>query len=194
MKNMFLSPQVKIGMICLFMAATLGYSLVEKRKIDELTSQDNFLILKELPEVNLTEFETGRALDNKALLAGRTEALLVHFWGTWCAPCEAELPDFIKFADKFKDKGVKALLLAVQDDDKAIKKYLRRYGRLPDNIVIAHDKNGDLLSVFGTAKVPETYLFNNSGKSLNKFVGPQDWAQSSYTDRMNFYLSLNQSE
>lgn len=182
----------KLAIIALIMASTLAYSILEKRKIDELTSAENNLILKELPEFVFPPVKgylgsTEITKDN--IFDGGYQAVLIHFWGTWCAPCEAELPEFLEFVEAYKEKGVKVVLLAVQDSDKKINKFLKRFSDLPSNVVVAHDEKGDSMLTFGTVKVPETYLFAKSGKNLNKYIGPQDWKHKSYKDRLNFYLS-----
>lgn len=179
----------KLSIIALIMASTLAYSLLQKRKIDELTSSDNHIILKTIPEFELPGMFGQPTITESNIFDGGYEAVLVHFWGTWCAPCEAELPDFLEFVKGLKEKKVKAVLLAVTDDDTKIKKFLRRFGELPSNVVVAHDQPGKSMLTFGTVKVPETYLFAKSGKTLNKYVGPQDWKHKSYKDRMDFYLS-----
>ena len=180
----------KLGMIALIVASTLAYSIVEKRKIEALTSAENHIILKSLPdfEIPFIKKELG-ILNSSNVFDGGYEAVLVHFWGTWCAPCEAELPEFLEFVESFKAQKVKAVLLAVQDDDTKIKKFLRRFGDLPENVVVVHDQPGKSMLTFGTVKVPETYLFAKNGKTLNRYVGPQDWKHNSYKDRMKFYLS-----
>lgn len=182
----------KLAIIALIMASTLGYSILEKRKIDKLTSPENHLILKELPEFSFPPVKgrEGSVVINKQnLFDGGYQAALIHFWGTWCAPCEAELPEFLEFVQNYKEKGVRVILLAVQDSDKKINKFLKRFGELPSNVVVVHDEKGDSMLTFGTVKVPETYLFAKSGKNLNKYIGPQDWKHKSYKDRMEFYLS-----
>lgn len=192
------SFSVKLAIIALIMASTLAYSIVKKRKIDKLTSAENNLILKTLPDFNFPAVK-GRNdsfdLTKENVFGQEYQAVLIHFWGTWCAPCEAELPEFLDFVRTFKDQKVRAVLLAVQDDDKKINKFLKRFGELPSNVVVAHDLKGDSMLTFGTVKVPETYLFARNGKNLNKYIGPQDWKHKSYKDRMNFYLSsLNNSQ
>lgn len=179
---------MKISVVALIIAMTLGYSIIKKRQVDKLTNTENNLILKELPRFEVPALDGG-FVSSRNLFSDGSRAALVHFWGTWCGPCEAELPEFIEFVRKNKDKGVKALLLAVQDDDVAIKKYLKRFGKLPENIVLAHDKEGKSMITFGTVKVPETYLFAANGKNLNKFVGPQTWSLQAIQNRLEFYLS-----
>lgn len=38
---------------------------------------------------------------------------VVNFWATFCKPCIAEIPAFIKVTDKYKDKKVKLLLVSL---------------------------------------------------------------------------------
>ncbi len=179
---------MKISVIALIMAATLGYSILKKREIDKLTNSENNLILKQIPKFEVQGLDGG-FISPETLFKDGNQAALIHFWGTWCGPCEAELPEFIEFVRQNKDKGVKALMLAVQDDDVKIKKYLKRFGTLPENIILAHDKEGKSMLTFGTVKVPETYLFAANGKNLFKFVGPQTWSLQAIQNRLEFYLA-----
>lgn len=187
-KNQNIPWSTKISILALIFAITLGYALVSKKEIDRITNQEDHLILKKIPGFQLKEFNKDNIVNPETLFRGNGKLAFVHFWGTWCGPCEAELPDFIEFMKSQEGKGINAVLLAVNDEDKKIAKFMKRFGKLPDNIILAHDKSGKLLSEFGTVKVPETYLFRKDGKSLNKYIGAQDWNHRSFTQRMDFYL------
>jgi len=39
--------------------------------------------------------------------------LVINFWATFCKPCIAEIPDFIKIAEKYKSQQVKLLLVSL---------------------------------------------------------------------------------
>ncbi len=43
--------------------------------------------------------------------ATRKKALVLDFFGTFCAPCKRELPHVIALNDKWKDKGVEVILI-----------------------------------------------------------------------------------
>jgi hypothetical protein len=99
------------------------------------------------------------------------------------------MPAFLIFADKVKSKGIKFYLIAVGDEVANVKKFLKKFPVVPENVVIAIDLDNTIMDLFGTLKVPETFLFNSSGKHVNKFVGPQEWSQESYISRLDFLLN-----
>lgn len=184
-----MSASSKILTIVVLFTLTLAYSLYEKNKfteIDRMSAANP--ILEAIPNFSLAEVYTNEIVDQQSIFVGSRGAL-VHFWGTWCAPCEAELPEFLDLAKDLKEMGINVILLAVNDDNGKIKKFLKRFGQLPENVKVVHDEKGELLNTFGTVKVPETYLFGASGKNLNKFIGPQDWKLDSYKTRILNYLS-----
>ena len=165
------------------MGLTLAYSLFEKKQFSSMVNVgDADPILQSMPN-----FELDLVLEDKKITLNDfkdAKATFVHFWGTWCAPCEHEFPDFLKFAKKFEKDNVKFLLLAVNDDNKKIKKFLKRFKNLPTNVIIAHDKSGASMTLFGTVKVPETYLFDSSFRNLKKFIGPQSWEMAAFAPRV----------
>lgn len=182
-----MSRSVKIFILSAIVCLTLVFSILENRKISELTSVENQLILKELPEF---EYEFLDAKDKKKFgeIANKNwiadagfRGIFVHFWGTWCGPCEKELPEFVELSQKLEKEKIAFLIVAVNDKKKDIAKYRKRkLKESPENAFWLLDAKGVFLDSFGTVKVPETYLFNGSGKNLRKYIGPQDWTLSDF--------------
>lgn len=61
-----------------------------------------------LPEMSISKYE-----EVKAQYKGKV--ILVNFFASWCPPCKAEIPDFIKVYNKYKDKFV-IIGISIDDD------------------------------------------------------------------------------
>lgn len=107
---------------------------------------------------------------------------LVHFWATWCGPCQKELPELLKFVEETPQ--VKLTLISVEDaeDGPRIERYLKSYGarwksyRAPAGGVASEINMG--------YSVPRTYLLNQKGEVLRPFYGVQKWKEESLKDRI----------
>ena len=179
----------KLAIIFLVLALTYLYAIWEKQKY--YSHDDNYsatLVLKDLPSFNIYTLDAKKISVNPGSLNG-ARGVFVHLWGTWCGPCETEMPTFLAYAEKVKSKGIKFYLIAVGDEVNNVKKFLTKFPAIPENVTIAMDLDNSIMDLFGTLKVPETFLFNSTGKHINKFVGPQDWSQESYLSRLDFWLN-----
>lgn len=177
---------------CLLIVALLGLTFLYasyERKVFYGSSADNSApVLKVLPEFNVNDVATNATIKSTDFVAA-SAGTFVHIWGTWCAPCEKEMPEFLSYAGKVQDTGVKFLLVAVNDEEAKIKKFLTRFPNIPKNVTFVIDKENRVMDQLGTLKVPETFLFSSAGKHINKFIGPQDWLSESYVTRLSFWLN-----
>lgn len=181
---------VKIFAISLLIFGVLLYSVYQRDMYRKVSDARTDLILKELPQGEFSLVGQNKKTSLNSLLEGTTNGLLVHFWGTWCGPCEQELPSFISFAKDLEKNGISFALMAINDDELSIKKFLAKYPELSSNIKLFLDNNGETLSKFGVLKVPETYLFSKSGKAIKKFVGPQEWDRPYFRDYLGQMLNF----
>ncbi|TDJ09278.1 MAG: TlpA family protein disulfide reductase [Deltaproteobacteria bacterium] len=188
---MSLSFPGKIFVVVVIICSTFLYSRYQKNKYIDLSVQNAAPILTKLPDLALLEISTDKLLSTRDLI-GKTSGVFAHLWGTWCAPCEAEMPEFLKFADKLKEKNITFLLIAVSDEKKKIKKFMRRFGKLSPHIKVVLDVEGKAMDQFGLGRVPETFLFEGmTGTFTKRFVGPQNWEMESYLHQALSSLSLN---
>lgn len=182
----------KLLIIAVVLGFTFVYSYYERNKFYNNERSQEY-VLKELPDFNVKNIGVDTFINSKAHAATGT-GLFVHLWGTWCAPCETEMPDFLEYAQKVEEKGVRFLLVAVNDEEVKIQKFLKRFPNIPKNVTFVIDHENRVLDLLGTLKVPETFLFSPTGKHINKFIGPQEWRSPSYVTRLNFWLGGQEGE
>lgn len=170
--------------IIAFFGATFGYVAFEAFKLDgKLTEyskrQDSSKALSALPKIELPYFNKPASSFNLKKSAEEGNYLFIHFWATWCGPCETEFPELIKLTEMMKDKkNVKFLFITVNDKVKEVKKFLKKF-KNKSNFVILVDNEFIHQNYFGTFKLPETYLFGPDTSLIKKYVGPQKWSDSS---------------
>jgi thiol-disulfide isomerase/thioredoxin len=56
---------------------------------------------------------------NQALAQWRGKVMVVNFWASWCEPCRKEIPEFIQLQEKFGDKGLVFIGIAVDQKERA---------------------------------------------------------------------------
>ena len=185
MKSSFFT---KLAIIFAILGMTYLYALYERNRFVKMDEESlGAPVLKTLPIFNLQTFPTAVAVTDKDLL-GKGRGFFFHIWGSWCGPCEEEMPQFLDYARKVKDLGINFALVAVNDKAEDVDKFMKRFGQLPENVTIYIDTENKIMEKFGTFKVPETFLFDSQGKNANKFVGPQDWLADSYVTRLDTWL------
>lgn len=109
------------------------------------------------------------------LSAPSGKLLVVHFWATWCAPCEEELPGLLAWWREAKaDPRIELVAVSVDEDWKTVDGFLakRKAGDLP----LALDPKKSAATTFGTLKFPETWVLAPDGTILIHQIGPQDWS------------------
>ncbi|MBA2403536.1 MAG: TlpA family protein disulfide reductase [Bdellovibrionales bacterium] len=169
----------RILVIILIVAATIGYSVYQKNSLkSQLVSESKSeAVLNKLPTAEFSTLEGEPFNVDELYTKERVDLLVVHYWGTWCAPCEAELPDLLQLIKRFEGQpNVKFLLVAANDEVIKIKKHLKTLA-IPNKASLYWllDNKNVHREAFGTTRVPETFVFSSDKTTLRKFTGPQEW-------------------
>jgi thiol-disulfide isomerase/thioredoxin len=118
--------------------------------------------------------------DIKENLGKQASKYLVHFWASWCDPCEKEMPEFLEMALHLANREhdpIKTILVAVNSPYHKIRKFLS-FLRVQDgkeSYIFVNDGDGRQAEKFGTYRLPETYLVDHEGVIVRKFIGAQNW-------------------
>jgi len=113
---------------------------------------------------------------NPAML--RNKVVLLQFWGTWCAPCRAEIHDLIVLHEKYKSFGFEIIGVNTGengDDERTVKRFvdttLFSGKKIPWRILHEglgeRQNNRTMTKYYGIDELPVLILIGRDGKVLN---------------------------
>ncbi len=103
------------------------------------------------------------------------KVVLVNFWATSCTTCVKEMPHMVETYQKYKDKGLDFVAVAMSYDPPAFVSNFAESRRLPFKVAI--DNTGEVARRFGDVQLtPTTYLLNKRGEIVKRYVGEPDFA------------------
>ena len=104
----------------------------------------------------------------------RGKVIVLNFWASWCPPCRQEMPGFITLQDKFRERGLVFIGLAL-DERAKVQSYLQES---PVNypILIGDDSAFDLAGAIGNQQggLPFSVLLDRDGRIVAAKIGAWD--------------------
>jgi cytochrome c biogenesis protein CcmG/thiol:disulfide interchange protein DsbE len=110
----------------------------------------------------------------------RGHVVILNFWATWCIPCIEEVPSLVALQHRMPD--VKVVAISSDEDAAAYRQFL------VDNHVdflTVREASSRTPKMYGTIKIPETYVIDRNGILRRKFVSAQDWTSPEILDYLN---------
>lgn len=106
----------------------------------------------------------GKTIDEKAIsLADYTgKVVLVDFWGTWCGPCVASLPELAGLHEKYNAKGFEILGVAADEAD-TLREFLKKKPLAWAHVV---DAESEIATKYEIEAFPTTLLIDKQGKHV----------------------------
>jgi cytochrome c biogenesis protein CcmG/thiol:disulfide interchange protein DsbE len=120
---------------------------------------------KAAPDFELKDAE-GKAVK---LADYKGKVVLLDFWATWCGPCAIEIPWFVEFQRKYKDRGFEVLGISMDDDGwKAITPFVESK-KINYRVLLGNDSTGDLYG--GVEALPTTFVIDREGRIASVHIG-----------------------
>ena len=114
----------------------------------------------------LLKDDAGRAVK---LSDYRGKVVLLNFWATWCGPCKIEIPWFMDFETRYKDRGFAVLGISMDEEGwEVVKPYIADH-RINYRILLGNDEVGQKYG--GVDSLPTTFVIDRQGRVVSRHVG-----------------------
>ncbi len=108
-------------------------------------------------------------LEGKEVTNGRyrKRVMLVNFWGTWCAPCLKELPEFDRLYRRYRKAGMTLVAIATDEEAEPVKKLVAKR-KLKAKVLLGGEAYA---GQYGAPNFPFTYVVDTKGTIVGSYHG-----------------------
>ena len=104
------------------------------------------------------------------------KTIFLNFWGTWCPPCRAEMPDIQKLYETYDTEGDDALivlgvaapLMGQETSEEGIAEFLEENGY---TYPVLMDTEWELFEGYGIYSFPTTFMIDRDGNVFGYVSG-----------------------
>jgi cytochrome c-type biogenesis protein len=115
-----------------------------------------------------------------SLASYRGKVVLVNMWGTWCEPCQGEIPTLIQLQDDYSGKGFTVLGVATNDDKDRVVPFVntRKFEVGGKDVTMNYPivmGSDEISTAFGgLLGMPTSFLINRNGDIVKRYIGSLD--------------------
>ena len=142
------------GLVVLAVAAGAAVGIGRKSAVDSPDPRAEAVFAARLPDNTGVQHDLARY---------RGKVVVVNFWATWCAPCIEEMPGFVRLQEKYRDRGLVFVGVAIDDPD-AVGPFMKKLG-VNYPVLTAEAAGYELLKSAGDSKgvMPYTLVIDRQG-------------------------------
>ena len=97
------------------------------------------------------------------------QVVLLNFWATWCGPCKIEMPWFVDFQRKYKDRGFAVVAVSLDEEGWEVVRPYAEEMQFNFPVVVGND---EMASKFGDVyALPTTLMINKEGEIVSTHTG-----------------------
>ncbi len=146
------------------------------------------------PDIRLVSRGSAASFPARWLADPAGDVFLVHFWASWCRPCEAEMESLLAFYagpyGALRDRGL--VLLSVSNDVrmKDVRGFAEEHA-VP--FPIFYDSLRELNDRLRMPWIPGSVVIDRSGAVVDRLYGEQDWQSEALLARLENHLLPQQN-
>ena len=103
----------------------------------------------------------------------RGKIVLLHFYGTWCAPCEVEMPELVRLRRAYSEDIL--LMIGVAVNETEAERNVRQW---IDKFTMTYPQalaTPEIVAAYWVQGVPITYIIDPEGRIRYRFEGERDF-------------------
>jgi thiol-disulfide isomerase/thioredoxin len=102
------------------------------------------------------------------------KVVVVDFWATWCPPCRAEIPGYVKLQEKYGKDGLVVVGISLDQQGPGIVKEFMAKNKMNYPVVMGDEAVAQ--SFGGIEAIPTTFIIDRAGNIRDKKIGGEEAA------------------
>ena len=152
------------------------------------TQTDSTKVAQENKQATNNDLLTFTMTDTKGVIRQSSEwigkkPVVINVWGTWCPPCRAEIPAFVKAYEIYKDKGIEILGVAVRDTPDKVLTFAGQNNMHWEMMLFTDEA---LQKRFNIQSVPTTIFVDRTGKVMEIYNPRSKTMTESFSGAMHY--------
>ncbi len=122
----------------------------------------------------------------QALLAAQEgQVVVVNFWASWCPPCRAEMPSLQRLSERWRDRGVSVITVAVADNPSNVEDY---FWEISADLPVIDDHERVISRAWAARAIPTTVIIDRRQRIRLRGQGTIDWDASAIDRQLQTLL------
>ena len=105
--------------------------------------------------------------------------VMVHFWASWCRPCQREIPTIQKMIRQIDRSKLKLVMINTAETEDEVFIFLTSHATELDSYL---DRNGSITERWQPRGLPSSFFVDPEGKIRFLALGGRPWDQKEYLD------------
>ncbi|HAM81216.1 thiol-disulfide oxidoreductase ResA [Ornithinibacillus bavariensis] len=150
--------------ILVLLVIAVAYALVANLNKDKAI----YSVGDEAPDFQLNQVNDHNELKTVRLSDFRGKGVMLNFWGTWCKPCESEMPYMQKLYPEYKEKGIEIIAVNLDATEFVVDQFINKYNL---TFPIPHDTKDQVRDLYKVGPIPSTFFISSEGKIVEVVNG-----------------------
>ena len=116
-----------------------------------------------------------------ALATQQGRAVVINFWASWCAPCSEEMPALQRLSERWRDRGLSVITVAVADNPTNVEDF---FWEISADLPVVSDHEQVISRSWSARALPSTVILDRRHRIRLRGQGPIDWDAAAIDEQL----------